>query len=79
MGGLGGPSTLTERAAARSKAQPQTRARGENKTTLQKRGTGTHREKETTCSASGVVAEFLFVGAFFDLSSLLCHASASLW
>lgn len=79
QGGLGGPPTLTERAAARSKAQPQTRARGETKTTLQERGTGTHREKEMACSASGAVAEFLFVGVFLNLSFLLCRGSASLW
>lgn len=78
-GGLGGPPTPAERDAARSKAQPQARAGGENKTTLQERGTRTHREREMACSASGTVAKFLFVGIFFNLSFLLCHASASLW
>lgn len=66
------PPPPAEQAAARSKVQPQARAREENKkTTLHERGTRMHRERKMAYSASGVVSEF-FGFVFFLISVSSC-------
>lgn len=74
-----GPPHPDRTSCCQIKSTATNKSERKNKTTLQERGTGAHREKEMACSASGVVAKFSFVEVFFNLSFLLCHASASLW